>query len=139
MLTEHAKTVHSQLVNEEKYLRDILSNFLLKLSYDLENIVVSKHSVHSHNDFPHDDEDVLLNFDIDRLEQFWVLDSNWLKRVNHDIEQDVIHSLGVLNTRIRQSEEYFSEKLWGVLVLRLMRVCSVDVFVDLDLLNLKWL
>lgn len=54
MLAEHAKTVHPMFVDYIKYLRYGLSNFLLKLIHDFENIIISKDSIHPYNNLSHD-------------------------------------------------------------------------------------
>ena len=109
MLAEHAETVHSQFVNEKKDLRDVFSDFFLKLSNNFEDIVVSKDGVHSDDDFADDDENVFLDLNVDRVEKLWVLDSDGVKGVNDDVEENVVHALGVLNAWIGKGEKDFPQ------------------------------
>jgi hypothetical protein len=65
VLAEHAKTVHSQFVDQEQHLRYILCDLLLKFSNHLENIVIAEDSVHPDDYFPHDDKNILFNLNVD--------------------------------------------------------------------------
>jgi hypothetical protein len=104
MLTEHAKTIHSKFVNEVQDFRDGFGDFLLELSDYFENIVVAKNCVHSDDDLSHDDKYIFLYLAIDSHEQLSVLDPNRIQDIDDDIEQNVVHALGVLNTRVGQRQ-----------------------------------
>lgn len=64
MLTEHAKTVHANFIDEIKHLGDSLCNFLLQLVHNFKDVVVAEHSLHSNDDFSHNQKDIFLDLDI---------------------------------------------------------------------------
>lgn len=109
MLAEHAETVHSEFVDEKQNFRDIFCNFLLQFSNNFDDIVIAKHGIHSDDDFPHDDKDVFLYLNVDRLEEFSILDPQRVQGVNNDVQKDVVHALRVLNAWIRKGEQYSSQ------------------------------
>ena len=93
MLTEHAETVHTKFIDQEKNFWYILGNSLLKLCDNFEDVVISKDGIHSNDNFPHDYKDVSLNLNIDSLKQLLIANSDRLESVYNDIKNYVVHAL----------------------------------------------
>jgi len=68
MLTEHAKAVHTKLIDKIKYLWHSLRNFLLKLIDDFDDVVVSKDCVHPYDNLSHDQENIFFYFNVNYFE-----------------------------------------------------------------------
>ena len=73
------------------------TNWACTSSHYFENIVLPKYLIHSDYDLPINDKNVSL---VGCMQTVYVLlvDPKRFERKNDDIEQNVIHSLGVLDT-----------------------------------------
>jgi len=97
MLAEGAEDIQSVFVDDEQDLGHSFCDSFFKLSHYFENIVLPKYLIHSDYDLPINDKNVSL---VGCMQTIYVLlvDPQRFQRKNEDIEQNVIHSLGVLDT-----------------------------------------
>lgn len=95
-MAEGAEAVHSHLVNQEQDLRVSLGDLFLEIVHYLEDVVFSEDFVHPNHSFSEDDEEIAFVVALQGVE-VGLGDSERLQAVDDDIEQDVVHSLTVLD------------------------------------------
>lgn len=97
MLAEHAEAVHAEFVDKEEDFGDVFCDFFLEFFDDFEDVVVAEDGVHSEYDFPDDEKYIFFDIEVEGEEELFVFDSDGVEGVNDDVEEDVVHALGVLD------------------------------------------
>lgn len=89
-------------IDNKQNLRNSLGDFLLELSHYFKNIILSEDLLHSDDCFSVNNKNISLVTWLESVNGL-LIDAERLKRENNNVEKNIVHSLSILDTRIRRS------------------------------------